>query len=210
MLVLRVLMILSLCIMVDVHYLLYQSDDRQTLSAPFDCLYAVWNDDGISSDVPYVHNYYLIPYCRRPDDSEEQEQPAHSTDKNLAKQITFMELKQQGVTSEQLVSWSSPIDVIERYEMSNANSKDVFYNCSSPWFGSMCQYKFDNDASITFNDIVQATFANRSDILSNITTGTCYHFLDNCDRGPWPFCLDWHEVCDGKVDCIFGEDEQFV
>jgi hypothetical protein len=36
-LILRVLITLTSCIMVDVHYLLYQSDDRQTLSCGCGC-----------------------------------------------------------------------------------------------------------------------------------------------------------------------------
>jgi hypothetical protein len=28
--------------------------------------------------------------------------------------------------------------------------------------------------------------------------------LLKCDRGPYPACLDWSEICDGKVDCLDG------
>jgi hypothetical protein len=117
-------------------------------------------------------------------------------------------LKQSGITSEQLIIWSAPLDIAEQYEIGDGNLKGDFYNCSSPWFGSMCQYKFDIDSPLEFDDIVQATFTNRSLNSVNITTGTCYRFINNCDRGPWPLCLDWREVCDGKVDCFNGDDEQ--
>ncbi|CAF1552926.1 unnamed protein product, partial [Rotaria sordida] len=38
---------------------------------------------------------------------------------------------------------------------------------------------------------------------------TCYRFLSNCNRGPWALCLDWRQICNGKVDCMSGEDEQW-
>ncbi|CAF3978611.1 unnamed protein product, partial [Rotaria sp. Silwood1] len=58
-------------------------------------------------------------------------------------------------------------------------------------------------------DIVRSNFANRSPTMINITTGTCYSLLPNCDRGPWPLCLDWREICDQKIDCLNGEDEMW-
>ncbi|CAF1074452.1 unnamed protein product [Adineta steineri] len=144
---------------------------------------------------------------QRPDDGEE-EQSAHLSNTNVAAQVKFNELKQQGISSDQLLTWSGLVDIAEQYEMADKNSKDVFYNCSTPWFGEMCQYKFDDDSPSEFNQIVQNTFDNRSGILGNITSGTCYRFLKDCDRGPWPLCLDWREICDGKSDCFNGEDEQ--
>ncbi|CAF3948757.1 unnamed protein product, partial [Rotaria sp. Silwood1] len=40
------------------------------------------------------------------------------------------------------------------------------------------------------------------------TVFTCYTHL-KCNRGPHPSCLDWSEICDGKVDCLDGGlDEQ--
>ena len=74
----------------------------------------------------------------------------------------------------------------------------------------MCQYKFDYDTTgFLFGDIVRATFASRFDVDQNMEINTCYSFLLNCSRGPSPICLDWREICDGKFDCINGEDEEF-
>ena len=90
----------------------------------------------------------------------------------------------------------------------NKNTTDVFYNCSSPWFGSMCQYKFNYDLSMSFSDIVDSTISEKTIKTLNFTTGTCYRFLDDCNQGLWPLCFDWREVCDGKIDCLNGSDEQ--
>ncbi|CAF4851257.1 unnamed protein product [Rotaria sp. Silwood1] len=73
----------------------------------------------------------------------------------------------------------------------------------------MCQYYLDNTTLFSFSDIVRSNFANRSPTMINITTGTCYSLLPNCDRGPWPLCLDWREICDQKIDCLNGEDEMW-
>ncbi|CAF3631381.1 unnamed protein product [Adineta steineri] len=140
----------------------------------------------------------------RPDVNDEQEEISYSSTGHIAETISFEELKERNVTSEQLLKWFAPINIAEKYEM-NGNSSDIFHNCSLPWFGSMCQYKLDYDLSLSFGDIVQATLANEL----NYTNGTCYRFLTGCNRGAWPMCFDWREICDGKIDCINGEDEQW-
>lgn len=96
-----------------------------------------------------MHNYYLIPYCIRLDDNEEQAKGP--TEENIETKIHFVELKQQGIKGEDLLKWSLPIDIAEEYEMNNG---DFLHNCSSPWFGSRCQYKFPLDLSIEFSQIV--------------------------------------------------------
>ncbi|UJR38851.1 hypothetical protein I4U23_031516 [Adineta vaga] len=30
----------------------------------------------------------------------------------------------------------------------------------------------------------------------------------SCNRGPFPACLDWTEICDGEPHCFDGADEQ--
>jgi hypothetical protein len=195
------------CISVNGRYSLYYSDIRQG-SPTFDCLYVRLIDAGKESGKAYLRNYHLIPYCRRPDNNEEKDEILYPINANIEKTISFNELKKQNITSEQLLKWFSPIDIAEKYEI-NLNNSDVFHNCSSPWFGSMCQYKFLYDSSLSFEDIVQTTLNHSKDINSNRTNGTCYQFLTGCKRGLWPLCLDWREICNGKIDCINGEDEEW-
>ncbi|CAF1049075.1 unnamed protein product [Adineta steineri] len=38
-------------------------------------------------------------------------------------------------------------------------------------------------------------------------TPSCYAHL-KCNRGSAELCLDWREICDGKEDCLDGEDEE--
>ncbi len=117
-------------------------------------------------------------------------------------------MKKQNITSEQLLQWSASIDLVEKYQM-NLNDSDLFSNCSLPWFDSQCQYKLDYDQSLSFGEIVDLTFSNEIGLINNYTNGTSYRFLNNCNRGLlWPLCLDWREICDGKNDCLNGEDEE--
>ncbi|CAF4073942.1 unnamed protein product [Rotaria sp. Silwood2] len=128
--------------------------------------------------------------------------------KNIVNKISFKELSEQSITSEQLLNWSAPIDLAERYEMNN-HSSELFYNCSSPWFGSKCQYRFVYNSFLSFDEIVEASVNSRSGIVLNVSVTTCYRFLFDCNRGPWSLCLDWGQICKSKVDCMKGEDEQW-
>lgn len=200
---LHLITILTSCVLVDVHYVLYYTEFNQT----FDCLYAYIIADDNNDDVTRIRNYHLTPYCRRLDDNEEENSIFNIQDRSNMKQITFEELNARNVTSEQLLLWSAPIDIAERYEM-NSTTQEVFYNCSAPWFGSYCQYKFPYGQFPSFGDIVQANFERRGAKDFSPNNGTCYRFLTNCNDKPWPFCLDWREICDGKPDCRNAEDEK--
>jgi hypothetical protein len=206
MITINALFVLICCFSVNTHYTLYHSHIHQNSYPTFDCLYAYFIDAGKETGKRYIQNYHLIPYCQRPE-SEEQNDIIYPIHENIAKTINFKELKEQNITSEQLLKWYSPIDIAEKYEM-NLNDSDIFHNCSSPWFGSLCQYKFDYNLSLSFNDIIHSNFINRMDIHANMTSGTCYRFLSDCNDGLWPMCLDWREICDGKIDYLNGKDEE--
>ncbi|CAF0844325.1 unnamed protein product [Adineta steineri] len=108
------------------------------------------------------------------------------------------------------MEWSSPIDLIERYEhflkMNKSSSNEVFYNCILPWFGPLCQYKFIEDQP--FPKMIETIDNWNDQILYVNATFTCYMHL-KCNRGSPYICLDWREICDGKIDCLDGgEDEK--
>lgn len=205
---LHAIIILTLCIIVNTHYSLYYTNLRRASYPIFDCLYAYIIVDNKEDIGEYIRNYHLTPYCRRPDQDQEisTEDIRDNTKSNA---ISFNQLFKLDISSEQLLRWSAPIAVAERYEM-NPTTSEIFYNCSLPWFGSKCQYKFPHESLSSFGDIVKNIFLQRDYIepSSNLTTGTCYRFLENCNSKLWPLCLDWREVCDGKVDCKDAEDEQ--
>jgi hypothetical protein len=161
--------------------------------------------------------YQTIKYCIRPFGNLDK--PIQGMMKgNIVANYTFEQLKQLNITVEILLSWSTPVDLVEQYQiyidkLNSSLKSEMFYQCESPWFGVFCQYTFDLDD--TLNDIVKMTFIMKGNhplqdteyFLINITNLTCYVHLE-CNRGPAPICLDWREICNGQIDCIgSGIDE---
>ena len=114
-----------------------------------------------------------------------------------------------------LYSWSAPIDLAEKYQQyldqapdARTNISDVFYNCTWPRFGPSCQYTFahlSSESYLSSDELVHDYYASHR---YKSTTLTCYEHL-TCNRGPSPLCLDWSEICDGRLDCQDGgQDEE--
>ncbi|CAF1114617.1 unnamed protein product [Adineta steineri] len=133
--------------------------------------------------------------------------------------FTFDELRQLNVITQELLAWSAAIDLIERYQYyidqpnNSFKSTEIFFNCTKPWFGPRCQYSFGLDTIYMLPDIVRKTFTKKyySAPPYVVTSLTCYIHL-KCDRGGSNICLDWREICDGRIDCIDGgidEDQCF-
>lgn len=189
----------------------WDTNDAMPVPLQFDCLHYAVPDNAMNNESASSLVEQTITYCRRPS-GEFITSTAMPTFQNTNNHnFTFEQLHLAKVTFEHLLSWSAPIDIIERYQIYlNHNfdgyvpgSLDIFYNCTPPWFGTYCQYTFDVDMSMFMIDIVNITFEekiklNRPDKVTNLT---CYEHL-KCNRGPSPMCLDWREVCDGKVDCF--------
>jgi hypothetical protein len=169
-----------------------------------DCLYYFVSKIGFASQ--------FIQYCVR---FQLDEEVLEDMDYNNS--FTFEDLGKQNVSIDQLYEWSAPIDLIENYqnylENNGSISKFVFYNCTYPSFGSHCEYRFDVPLP-DFGKQVEMIFDNKKDYrLMNLNNLPCYKHLQ-CDRvgdhDQTPgACLDWREVCDGKVDCLdSGHDEE--
>ena len=122
---------------------------------------------------------------------------------------TFADLSTHKITSQQLYQWSASIDLIEDYQnylnqLSYSNTSplamNIFYNCTLPRFGTTCQYEFD-DYHSNYKSIQEIIRDYYQSIDSTTATDiSCYTHL-KCDRGPLPSCLDWSEICDGRIDC---------
>ncbi|CAF1098971.1 unnamed protein product [Adineta steineri] len=132
--------------------------------------------------------------------------------------FTFVELSKNNITSEQLYLWSAPIDVVEQYQyylnqLSISNNDlsmatELFYNCTLPRFGSMCQYELNyyHSGHSSLNNLIIDYYRAYEDAVTNLT---CYTNLE-CNRGSLSACLDWSEICDGKIDCLdSGSDEEY-
>ncbi|CAF1406391.1 unnamed protein product, partial [Adineta steineri] len=192
-------------------FLYNTNDNSKTI---FDCFDSYIVDDRYSYEHVSFRANHLIPYCRRPLSIDR----TNIIQGYIENTYTFKNLSLQGVTSENLLQWSISIDIIEQYFIyliKNDTKFDefVFNNCSSLWFGSNCQYTFHLNMFIeSFGDFVNSSFIARRGYYGKILIHTCYPHLSGCNRGPEPMCLDWREICDGKVDCIgdnLGIDEEY-
>ena len=171
----------------------------------------ITDSNGLQHDclhVPASNSHEVISYCL-------SEWPSKW---NISNQIdpkfTFSQLHKQNVTSEQLYHWSAPMDITENYQFylntlltSNLSSmgNGLYYHCTLPRFGPLCQYAFDGyeNTNVSLNEIIDDCYRP----LYQPKTITCYTHLQ-CDTGSTSKCLDWSDICDGKIDCIDGNDEK--
>ncbi|CAF1244459.1 unnamed protein product [Adineta steineri] len=179
-----------------------------------DCFYASIIVDRDPNEKLLFRTNYLTPYCQHPLSIDS----INKIQGYIENTYTFKNLSSKGITSEDLLQWSISFDIIEQYSIyliKNDTKFDefIFNNCSSLWFGSNCQYTFNFSMSIeSFGDFVNASFKARKQYKRKILIYTCYLHLSGCYRGPEPMCLDWREICNGKIDCTgenFGIDEEY-
>ncbi|CAF0936396.1 unnamed protein product [Rotaria sp. Silwood1] len=183
----------------------WTNDNESNIVLQHDCLHvAAWIEE---ENDPYQ----IISYCMSEWPSKWKFQK-NNQDQNF----TFVVLYMLNITSEQLYFWSAPMDVVEHYQFylnllltSNTSSSSMatymFYNCTSPRFGPLCQYSLDayKYHHLTVNEIIREYYLYEYEP----TTLTCYTHLQ-CDRGSLFACLDWSEICDGVIDCRNGVDEE--
>jgi hypothetical protein len=180
------------------------TDQDQNIVLQHNCLH-------VATSIGEFRSREIISYCM--DESPSKWEIDQNT---LVSMFTFAELSRMNVTSEQLYRWSGPMNVIERYQFylnlmaiynvsSSSLAAEVFYNCTLPRFGPQCQYSLDAYQSYhsSLNEIIEDHYLQATEP----ETLTCYTHLQ-CDRGSSLICLDWSEICDGKIDCIDGKDEE--
>ncbi|CAF2093176.1 unnamed protein product [Rotaria magnacalcarata] len=189
---------------INLHFTEWVSESKTDSMLPHDCLRiaAPTNDFRASRE--------MISYC-----INELSTNYHVEPHTVSPNFTFGELSQKKITSQQLYMWSAPIDIVERYQfylnqLSTSSSKSlddqVYYNCTLPRFGSKCQYEiiYYHQDYISLDDIIEQYYHAYA---YNPTNFTCFTHLQ-CDRGPFPICLDWSEVCNGHIDCYDGEFDE--
>ena len=195
--------------------------DRAMKSPDHDCLsYTVLDDIYKLQNTSWFQQQSIL-YCFRPNNaltskSEHHTDMAKAGNGTESTTLTFKQLETMHVTADDLLKWSAPIDLVEHYaaylrDQSYAKvnyDESSFYNCTGEWFGPRCEYTFDSNAS--FSAIVKSAFQYRYSRGNNLPdpSTTCYTHLI-CKYGGSDFaCLDWREVCDGKVDCADGGNDE--
>jgi hypothetical protein len=185
-----------------------------------DCLLYTVLDDIVLYEKTLLPQHQFILYCFRPmkeTNTSQSNRMARELNNNasMSSLLSFEQLKIKNITPMDLFAWSIPLDLIEHYAAylinnadTNDESRSLLYNCTPPWFGPVCQYTFDSNSS--FSTIVRSVFTERFHLYTEPTNQntSCYIHLP-CEYRSWaPMCLDWREICDGKVDCIdSGIDE---
>ncbi len=195
---LTIIVILSFCTFGT--FVMYHTNRKA--SSGYDCLYY-----SVSMGESNTWVQQLMPYCLQPTILETN---LSFSDHSY---FTFAQLKKSGVTSGMLLDWLAPIDVAEDYEIylhdvneSNSSSSYRYFNCSIYQTGQQCEYSFIFEYRYDFSSMVMNIFDIKKQELRLTSTVPCYIHL-SCLRGPEPLCLDWREICDGKKDCLNGEDE---
>ncbi len=69
-----------------------------------------------------------------------------------------------------------------------------------PRFGPMCQYEFDyyNSDHSFLQETIHDFYRFHKSTSTNLT---CYAHLQ-CNYALFLTCLDWSDICDGKIDCL--------
>ncbi|CAF1540393.1 unnamed protein product [Didymodactylos carnosus] len=181
------IIVLNLC------FILYHTDSE--FQQHNNCLYFYGRPFIKTNSILENKLIQLIPFCIR---SNELLIVEDDKDQQIIRgvQYTFEELRRLNVTGKDLLDWFIPIDLIDKYEIylefNLIHMTPLFvYNCTKPWFGTLCQFTFNSNSS-SFNDIIKTRFGKHSYEAACYTNMKCNHSVN--------FCLDWREICDGK--CI--------
>ena len=199
------------CILIKSQFNLYDTWQAAAEDNPlqFDCLYVYKQRNAtVASNLDFLVTE-INQYCLRPSGTIER-----SVDKNIShhrEDFTFIELRRLNITTEQLLLWSASIDLAEQYQhylnhpITSPLLNQTFFNCTQSRFGSHCQYSFVVGEVTTLSEILEAVRYAQWNFTDphKVTNLTCYVHL-KCDRGGPPMCLDWREVCDGRIDCLDG------
>lgn len=101
-------------------FYVYNTDVNNRNDWQHHCLFYYVLDDIVELDDPNTIQHQIIPYCERPIERVVHRSKNSYIGTNVS--VTFKILKEQQVTSQRLLSWSAPIDLVERYQMYLENS----------------------------------------------------------------------------------------
>jgi len=188
---------------------MYNTDEQ--IYTDVDGSYCIYYYTYFILDSEYYPQHHLYTYCIR------SSRYLKVGSIGIQSFMTFNELRQKNIASYDLVSWSAPIDIIERYEMylkniSTGNDSQRFYNCTWPLFGPVCQFRFSIQHNLLphlIQNSMRLPFPSDKSIESEILNShTCYVNLACNYIYQKPMCLTWRDICDGKVHCLNNEIDE--
>ena len=194
---LLLLLIISIEMVSFVQAILYLYDTEESASVEvYDCFY-----------------YASLLYCRRPSQPiglshEEEQRLCHH--QGVAHSFFSLWEKNASV-NEVLHHWKSSLDKAEEYahylengHKSKETTSEYLCQChDGASFGPRCEYRLPagNDLDLT----VYAKFHEKSKKLMYNGDIVCYTTIE-CNSGL--LCLDWRDICDGRQQCMSGQDEE--
>ncbi|CAF3301179.1 unnamed protein product, partial [Rotaria sp. Silwood2] len=182
--------------------LLYNTENKTTVEK-FDCVYYV-TDDGQE-----------IPYCQRLSANQHIDRNWNEC-QNQGERILFHDLISKGIEPNEVLSWSSSIEIADIYasifynqSLIEKNDHQYVCKCIKPGtFGKYCQYQLTHDVT-AFNAAINIQFKQKEtgDSWNTQKYGKilCYETLS---LQSYKLCLDWREICDGNPQYINGLDEE--
>ena len=178
--------------------LLYDTEDS---SAPqhIDCIYSMKEPE--------------IPYCQRNEIPfllmrEKRNNCLHGGRKWL-----FSELFQRGITPNEVLKWSSTIEMADNYASfyyghSTYTNTTFLCNCTiEGTFGKYCEYELTHN-STAFDESMIVQFATKENHALHLQIFGSNVIYDStfCESGLMD--LDWRHICDGTQQCTDGLDEE--
>lgn len=189
-------------VLVETQVLIYDTENRENIDK-FDCVYHTTLDGD------------EIPYCQRSRNTLTLDRSRMTCD-NDAEKICFRDLIDQYVHPNNVLRWSSSIDMADLYaRIYYTRSLLIHYreeficNCTAKGtFGRYCEYRLTHNSGL-FSGSVENQFLQKrlGDSWNTQRYGKilCYETLP-CNTGD--FCLDWREIGDGFQRCSSGIDEE--
>ncbi|CAF1423463.1 unnamed protein product, partial [Adineta steineri] len=135
---------------------------------------------------------------------------------NQGDKKSFRNLLDQDIQPNEVLEWSSAIEMAELYatiyynrSMIKDNDEQFLCQCTKlGTFGKFCEYQLTHN-QIKFTDAIKAQFYEKEvgDSWNTQRYGNilCYQTL-SCESSP--LCLDWREICNGAQRCSNGIDEE--
>jgi hypothetical protein len=120
----------------------------------------------------------------------------------------FFKLKENKVTTDELLKWLIPFDIIEEYaEYSNriyipVDENNTICNCTDNRIGLSCEYELVN-CRTEIPRLIQTQRGVYRVNKNQIPTS----FIDQMSCNAGAFALEWRQICDGIVNCQNAIDE---
>lgn len=128
---------------------------------------------------------------------------------HYGKLLTFDQLQNMNVSTEDLINWLTPFDLIEQYTvylnkdgMDSSVTKRTVCNCTQDRIGRRCEFNLPLKApgpGFWLNQLMGSINFDNDETLTRFVDGIICPGAD--------MFLEWRHICDGFTQCENGADE---